>query len=920
MSALLITRGESSTLPSTKKDGKIYITTDTHKIYIDNGTTRFEIDAKYADALKNTLKLVLGGDAAGEISFDGSESKVTLNVSIEKLTELSNELQNKLSLSGGTMTGNIIMSNSNTHQKNQPYMSWKTFGGNTPYQGFATDQTDGTFMVGSIEGTNYQAGLAIGGGSHNLLWKGKKVLVDGDVTNYSLPLASSTTRGGVKIGFASSGKNYAVQLDNEKMYVNVPWENTEYGIATKDTLGLIKSGGDITVDNSGVVSVLDDSHQHTRIAWIDDRNQDKSPDDISSGLTLQFKTNGADGISDGGQYHSVISAKGWGDYSGGPWWQATVSVNNNMFFRKSTSGSAWGNWQTVLSNNNYANYAVTLTTAQTISGTKTMTGGLSVSGRVANSGDDEGIVISKADNGYAGLCLGDPAGVRSVFYLLPDNGAEWRYYNTSGPHKITHPAKSGVIALTSDLDLLAKKDGTNATGTWPISISGNAATASLAAKLNANNAKSDKATRFSGGLPIECDNLLDHSIKGSAPRWCTTSTNPCTSSTDSNLSTFNVADSRLYWVTATGTLINQPSQYGYILDIGNGAERHQIWMTQPAGDLWHRGGNGSGWGCNWKIIFDNTNYYNYALPLSGGTLTGGLTFSGSNGIITRHIDGENSTFAGDLYLNYGRSAPIHVGSGGSYTISADGSYYNGASAATYNLYNTRNVSGDSHAAALQNEFNSYKGSVGRNRLSTYYSSAYSNGSFYMGYFLSGYDSNPYGGFYVCHYNTPYYVGITNGAFTQYQLWKAGDAIWGAVWNDYAECRESQDDEPGYVLIENGDDTLSKSTERLQQFAGISSDTWGFSQGKTEKAKTHIAVAGRVLAYPYQDRNKYKPGDAVCTAPGGTVDIMTEEEIVKYPHRIVGIVSCVPDYEEWGGGENADRDPVKVNGRVWIKVK
>lgn len=92
MSALLITRGESSTLPSTKKDGKIYITTDTHKIYIDNGTTRFEIDAKYADALKNTLKLVLGGDAAGEISFDGSEGTVTLEVSIDKLSELENAI------------------------------------------------------------------------------------------------------------------------------------------------------------------------------------------------------------------------------------------------------------------------------------------------------------------------------------------------------------------------------------------------------------------------------------------------------------------------------------------------------------------------------------------------------------------------------------------------------------------------------------------------------------------------------------------------------------------------------------------------------------------------------------------------------------------------------------------------------------
>lgn len=151
-------------------------------------------------------------------------------------------------------------------------------------------------------------------------------------------------------------------------------------------------------------------------------------------------------------------------------------------------------------------------------------------------------------------------------------------------------------------------------------------------------------------------------------------------------------------------------------------------------------------------------------------------------------------------------------------------------------------------------------------------------------------------------------------------WNQGDAVTGAVWNDYAECRESDCEEAGYVLIENGDDTLSKSTVRLQQFAGISSDTWGFSQGETDKAKTHIAVAGRVLAYPYQNKNNYKPGDCVCAAPGGTVDIMTREEVINWPDRIVGTVSCVPDYEEWGGGKNADRDPVKVNGRIWIKVK
>lgn len=153
-----------------------------------------------------------------------------------------------------------------------------------------------------------------------------------------------------------------------------------------------------------------------------------------------------------------------------------------------------------------------------------------------------------------------------------------------------------------------------------------------------------------------------------------------------------------------------------------------------------------------------------------------------------------------------------------------------------------------------------------------------------------------------------------------QIWIQGNSVTGAVWNDYAECRESNCTDFGYVLMEVGDDSLTKTTERLSHFAGVSSDTWGFSQGETDKAKTPIAVAGRVLVYPYQDRNNYKPGDCVCAAPGGTVDIMTREEIINWPDRIVGTVSCVPQYEEWGGGEGADRDPVKVNGRIWIKVK
>lgn len=183
-----------------------------------------------------------------------------------------------------------------------------------------------------------------------------------------------------------------------------------------------------------------------------------------------------------------------------------------------------------------------------------------------------------------------------------------------------------------------------------------------------------------------------------------------------------------------------------------------------------------------------------------------------------------------------------------------------------------------------------------------------------------------GGYYcdiaTCfHNNNMYLKRVANGSSSGWlHIWVQGNSVTSAVWNDYAECRKSDSQEPGYVMFEKGNDSLSKTIERLQHFAGIVSDTWGFSQGETADAKTNIAVAGRVLAYPYRDRNEYKPGDCVCAAPGGKVDIMTREEIVQYPDRIVGTVSCVPEYEEWGGGEGADRDPVKVNGRIWIKVK
>lgn len=147
------------------------------------------------------------------------------------------------------------------------------------------------------------------------------------------------------------------------------------------------------------------------------------------------------------------------------------------------------------------------------------------------------------------------------------------------------------------------------------------------------------------------------------------------------------------------------------------------------------------------------------------------------------------------------------------------------------------------------------------------------------------------------------------------VYTSGNVLYGAAWNDYAEYRETPEYiEPGRVVCENNDDTLSLSEQRLQPGAEIVSDTFGFAIGETEQCKTPIAVSGRVLAYPYEDRNTYKPGDAVCAGPEGTVSKMTREEIREYPERIIGTVSAVPEYETWG------QNNVPVNERIWIRIK
>ena len=70
-----------------------------------------------------------------------------------------------------------------------------------------------------------------------------------------------------------------------------------------------------------------------------------------------------------------------------------------------------------------------------------------------------------------------------------------------------------------------------------------------------------------------------------------------------------------YFITTNGQVTDQPSTYGMLLNVGwPGSDCHQIWMNQPGGRIYQRGGNSAGWSGSWhRILCDDdiieTAYY-----------------------------------------------------------------------------------------------------------------------------------------------------------------------------------------------------------------------------------------------------------------------------------------------------------------------
>lgn len=159
------------------------------------------------------------------------------------------------------------------------------------------------------------------------------------------------------------------------------------------------------------------------------------------------------------------------------------------------------------------------------------------------------------------------------------------------------------------------------------------------------------------------------------------------------------------------------------------------------------------------------------------------------------------------------------------------------------------------------------------------------------------------------------VVINGGLGVQGSIY--GSKVWGSMWNDLADCIEVPEDtllEPGYCYCFDGKNYY-KSTKYLDDgIIGLQSDTAGFYMGnKKNKHQMKVAVSGFVLAH--LDR-VYKSGTPLTCGENGILIEMKEEDLIKYPHKVVATFWKEEKAKTWG----TEKDQIEVNNRHWVKVR
>nr|DAU23791.1 MAG TPA: Endo-N-acetylneuraminidase [Caudoviricetes sp.] len=355
---------------------------------------------------------------------------------------------------------------------------------------------------------------------------------------------------GVNFKNSSNTKNiggigvYGSDTSAQKLYIGLgsePWNNvglqlTSSAINFKGNK-IYHAGDKPTASEIGAAAASHThnyaaaSHNHTVLTGINDtRTTEYTPATARNEFKVTFQKNGTNGVNDGGSWYTLMHIPRYPDASGGFGSQMALTDNENIWYRKGTSDTAWTGWKKIWHSGNFdpnskANSSHAHNYAGSSSAGGAATTALACTGNSATATTSNYLASNaRMDYGWNGLNYFNLSGTAGNAAKANDTPttAWWHimrlnHANSTGYYtdlaipfndtsiyykRITSGAvqNGGWVRVLDSLNYNSyapTKTGGGASGTWGISVSGNASTASTL-----QTARTINGTSFNGSANI----------------------------------------------------------------------------------------------------------------------------------------------------------------------------------------------------------------------------------------------------------------------------------------------------------------------------------------------------------------------------------------------------------------------------------
>lgn len=224
------------------------------------------------------------------------------------------------------------------------------------------------------------------------------------------------------------------------------------------------------------INITGNAATATSLVSTDSRSIEDTPTTYNKGLYAAFKYNGINAMSDGGSFYGLLHFRPYGsntNFSGGYPHQLAFTANQNIWYRKAKNATEWNTWKQLAFLSDLSSYAKLADLPKSLPLTPILTyDNISPIGAYAyeNANGDastNGFLFSNTSAAFGWgksncqVVLAARAGQSTPTIFIK------QYYQSWGDWQLL--VHSGNVN-----DYAPKWDGTNARGTWNISISGKA--------------------------------------------------------------------------------------------------------------------------------------------------------------------------------------------------------------------------------------------------------------------------------------------------------------------------------------------------------------------------------------------------------------------------------------------------------------